>query len=259
MTKNMRKKNTRTIVLLVVCALLIACVIGGILWLCLGGRNTPEEDPQSTASQATDPTDTPAANQPQAPTEETVESGIRLEHGLSVTHMGGYTGVYVEDGSNEIVSGVLMLRVTNNGERDIQYAELSMPVGDAVAQFKLTTLPVGKTVVLLEQNGLHWEDGATYEKPVVSNVAFFQYPLSLQEDMLQLQVLEGGLNVTNISGQDITGDVVIYYKNATQGIYYGGITYRVRLQGGIKAGEIKQIMADHFSATGSEIVFITID
>ena len=255
----MRKKNTRTIVLLVVCALLIACVIGGILWLCLGGRNTPEEDPQSTASQATDPTDTPAANQPQAPTEETVESGIRLEHGLSVTHMGGYTGVYVEDGSNEIVSGVLMLRVTNNGERDIQYAELSMMAGENVAQFKLTTLPVGKTVVLLEQNGLHWEDGATYEKPVVSNVAFFQYPLSLQDNVLQLQVLEGGLNVTNISGQDITGDVVIYYKNATQGIYYGGITYRVRLQGGIKAGEIKQIMADHFSATGSEIVFITID
>ncbi len=258
MKKNKKKINTRTIVLLVVCVLLIACVIGGILWLCLGGRNTPEKDPQSTASQATDPTDTPAANQPQAPTEETVESGIRLEHGLSVTHMGGYTGVYVEDGSNEIVSGVLMLRVTNNGERDIQYAELSMPVGDAVAQFKLTTLPVGETVVLLEQSRMLWDEDATYPDPVANNVAFFQYALSLQEDILQLQALDGGLNVTNISGQDITGDVVIYYKNATQGIYYGGITYRVRLQGGMKADEIKQIMSDHFSATGSEVVFVTI-
>ena len=63
--------------------------------------------------------------------------------------------------------------------------------------------------------------------------------------------------MTNISGQDIIGDVVIYYKNAAEDLYYGGITYRVRIEGGMKADEIKQIMASHFSDTGSKIMFVT--
>lgn len=246
MKKQNKKMNKRTILLLVVCALLIACVTAGIIWLCIGAGNEPDDQ-----MQVTEPSETP-------PTEEVIVSGIELEHGLIVTHIGGYTGAYVEDGSNELVSGVLMLRVTNNGERDIQYAELSMAAGEAVAQFKLTTLPVGETAVLLEQSRMSWDEAVTYSEPVTANVAFFQHELSLQKDMLQLQTLDGCLNVTNISGQDIEGDVVIYYKNVAQDVFYGGITYRVRLQGGIKAGEIKQIMADHFSTGGSEVVFITI-
>ena len=82
--------------------------------------------------------------------------------------------------------------------------------------------------------------------------------MSLQEDKLQLQVLDGALNVINISGEDITGDVVIYYKNAAADVYYGGITYRVRIEGGIKADEIKQIMASHFSDSGSKVMFVTV-
>lgn len=234
-------------------AVLLAAIIAGVIWWCVGGKDTPADAPQ-----VTDPTNTPVVEQPQNPTEETVAAGIQLEHGLTITHMGSYTGAYVEDGSNEIVSGVLMLRVTNNGQRDIQYAELSMPVGDAVAQFQLTTLPVGATMILLEQSRMAWDANVAYPEPVASNVAFFQYDLSLQEDLLQLQILDGAINITNISGQDIAGDVVIYYKNSQQDVYYGGITYRVRIQGGMKAGEIQQIMADHFSATGSEVVFITI-
>jgi len=48
------------------------------------------------------------------------------------------------------------------------------------------------------------------------------------------------------------------YKNAAADLYYGGITYRVRIEGGIKAGEIKQLMAGHFSETGSKIMFVTV-
>ena len=86
----------------------------------------------------------------------------------------------------------------------------------------------------------------------------FSEPLSLQEDKLQLQVLDGALNVVNISGADIEGDIVIYYKNAASDLLYGGITYRVRIEGGMKADEIKQIMASHFSDSGSRIMFVTV-
>ena len=66
------------------------------------------------------------------------------------------------------------------------------------------------------------------------------------------------MNITNISGNDITGDVVIYYKNASSDMLYGGITYRVTVTGGLKAGEIKQLTGSHFSASGSRIMFVTI-
>ena len=45
------------------------------------------------------------------------------------------------------------------------------------------------------------------------------------------------LNVPNISDEDIPGDVVVYYKHASADMLYGGITYRVTISGGIKAGE----------------------
>jgi hypothetical protein len=51
---------------------------------------------------------------------------------------------------------------------------------------------------------------------------------------------------------------VIYYKNYTQGLYYGGITYRVRVPGGIQADEVKQLTASHFSSTGSRVMFVTV-
>lgn len=89
-------------------------------------------------------------------------------------------------------------------------------------------------------------------------MALFTEPLSLYEEMLELQILDGGINVTNISGEDIAGEVSIYYKNAAADLYYGGITYRVRIEGGIRANEIKQIMASHFDDTGSKILFVTI-
>ena len=78
------------------------------------------------------------------------------------------------------------------------------------------------------------------------------------EDKLEVQILNGAINVTNISDEDITGRLAICYKNVAAGVYYGGITYRIVLEGGLKAGEIRQMTASHFSETGSEIMFISI-
>ena len=247
-TKN---KKTKTVLLLVVTLLLLTALFAGLVFLLRGREENPAQQDNQTKPSQTEP----AANTLDSVLEDVT---VDLDKGLQITGIGAYTGAYVEDGSNEFVSGVLMLRVTNNGTEDIQYAEFTIPMEDTAAQFTLSTLPVGATAILLEQNRMLWNEETVYPEPEMSLVAVFDASLSLQEDQLKIQALDGGLNVTNISGQDIDGDIVIYYKNAQQGLYYGGITYRVRLQGGIKAGEIKQIMSDHFSATGSEVVFVTI-
>ena len=201
---------------------------------------------------------------PPAVSEDTLVVGamedveVVLGESLQIVNIGSYTGAFVEDGTNEIVSGMLMLVVTNISESDLQYAEITLPTEAGDAKFTISTLPVGESAVLLEQSRMAYTGQEDPAQAQIANIATFNVPLSLCEDQLQIQILDGAINVTNISGQDITGDVIIYYKNAASDLYYGGITYRVRIQGGIKAGEIKQIMASHFSDTGSKIMFVTV-
>ncbi|MBO5070133.1 MAG: hypothetical protein J6C37_07205 [Roseburia sp.] len=177
---------------------------------------------------------------------------------LQIINIGSYTGAFVEDGTNEIVSGVLMLVVTNISETDLQYAQITLPTEEGEAQFSISTLPAGESAVILEQNRMPYTGQEDCSMAVISNIATFDETLSLCENQLELQILDGAINVTNISGEDITGDVVIYYKNAADDLYYGGITYRVRIEGGMAADEIQQIMAGHFSDSGSKIMFVTV-
>ena len=183
---------------------------------------------------------------------------VDLGHGMQLINIGSYTGDYVEDGTNEIVSGVLMVIVTNTGEEAIEYASITVSTAEGNANFSVSTLLPGTSVVLLEKTRMAYTGQEDVAQASADAVAVFQKPLSLHEDKLQMQILDGVINVINISGQDITGDIVIYYKNAAADLYYGGITYRVRIKGGIGADEIKQITEDHFSSSGSKIMFVTI-
>ncbi len=192
--------------------------------------------------------------------QETAPVKVSLVNDLEILDVGSYTGAYVEDGSDEVLTGILMLKVVNNGEDAVEYAKLTMEIGDQTAEFSISTLKPGATIVLLEKNRMAYDRNTDYSAATVicENLAVFQEPLNLHEDKLRVQILDGAINVSNVSGEDIAGRIAIYYKNTAAGVYYGGITYRVILENGLKAGEIRQLMAEHFSDTGSEIMFVTI-
>lgn len=209
----------------------------------------------------------------QAATTTTATTGHRAEIGelqnevpalhnstIQIENVGSYTGMYMEDGSDEIVSGVLMMVVTNTGNDTVQYAQIELDLGDETAQFSMSTLPAGGSVVLLEQNRLPYDTEFDYStaEANIFNVAYMREPLNMQEDKLKIQALDGVINITNISGQDITGDIIVYYKNSAVDLFYGGITYRITLTGGLKADEVKQVMAAHFNQEGSKIMFVSI-
>lgn len=232
-----------------IAALVLLCVLVVVL-LTFGEDNMPTEAP----------TDVPTRQitGPKAELEEIQKAAINLGSGMQITDIGKYTGVYMEDGSDELVSGILMIVVTNTGENTIQYAEIELAGKNSAASFSMSTLAPGSSVVLLEQNRMAYDAAEDYSGAVAKNVVLFQEPLSLCEDQLKLQILDGALNVTNISGADITGDIIIYYKNSAADMFYGGITYRVRIEGGLKSGEVKQLIASHLSAKGSTILFVTV-
>lgn len=188
--------------------------------------------------------------------EELESVSVNLGSGLAITDVGKYTGVYMEDGTDEVITGIMMIAVTNEGDQDVQYAEISLPVGNQIAHFTLTTLPAGGTVILLEQNRMPYLPD-DYTTAVVENVVLFKEPLSLCEDRIRIEKVKEGMNVTNISGKDMDGDIYIYYKNSARDVYYGGITYRVRLDGGLKAGETRQVVSNHYSLSGTAVMFVT--
>lgn len=236
--------------------LVAALLIGGLILYF--GRN-PVKTVQPTTTAAPEQTASEAAAETLFTQEEVL--GKNLGYGIYVTDVGPYTGMFMEDGSDEILANILMIIVKNEGEQDIQFADISMEIGDQKAQFSLTTLPVGKQMVLLEKNRMTWDSAVDYSSiyPMVENIVLFQEPVSAQADRFEIDMQDGLLNVRNISGQDIPGKIVVYYKNAADDLYYGGITYRVSIEGGLTNNEIRQVLTKHASKSGSEVVFITVE
>lgn len=249
------------ILLLVLLLALVAAVVfllrPDVAASLFGTEGITEQAPDATPSQAVSAPADPSAAEGPVQLETVEEVRIDLGNGLVIADIGSYTGMYMEDGTDEIVSGVLMMVVTNNADAPLQYAEISLPVGGETASFALSTLPVGESVVVLEQKRMPYDKNMDYTNATAQNVVWFTEALSLCEDRIQIQSLDGALNITNISGADIDGEIIIYYKNSSADMLYGGITYRVRIAEGLAAGEIKQIISDHYSSGGSTIMFVT--
>jgi hypothetical protein len=110
---------------------------------------------------------------------------------------------------------------------------------------------------VLEKDRMKYSSAPEFTAAETGAVALFEEHPGMAEDKLEIQALDGVINITNISNEDITDDILVYYKNYIDGIYYGGITYRLRIEGGLKAGEIRQGSAAHFNPGNSTVVFVT--
>jgi hypothetical protein len=253
MSKKKTKKKAaaggkRYLPVLVIVAILIVGVIAAVVAL---------RDPDNGGNVATG-NFVPMGTAPEINIDDLHDVESQPQKGLSVRKIGSYTGIYMEDGTNAVLSRIMMIVVENTSDRTVQYAEIEMTDGTATALFSLSTLPAGESVVLLEKNRMSYDAGKGLNLITVKNAAVFHQEPNLCEDKVKIQALNGALNVTNISETDITGDIVIYYKNASADMLYGGITYRVTIKGGIKAGEVKQVVASHYSIRGSRIMFVTV-
>jgi cytoskeletal protein RodZ len=246
---NPKKSSTGRIILLI----LLTVLLGALIWLAsiLSQREIPTLEHSGMAGQDSQSAQSGESGQQELPDiqteqEVTEPQPIELEDGLQILHIAGYAGMYMEDGSNEVVSNVMMLILENTGSEDLQLARISIAYSDFTAEFEVTNLPAGEMAVLLEKNR-HAATGEDYRSIQVKNVVFFPEAMSLREDRLKITGSNGTLKVENISGEDIAGDIYIYYKHSASDLLYGGITYRVAVRGGLKAGESTTVIAGHYT------------
>ena len=218
----------------------------------------PTESAQSQETEkATELAQTQETENTTEPTQPQETGLFELGNGVRIVDYISYTGAFMEDRTDEVVTDVLGIRVTNTGDQYIQTMDVTLTAEGTQAQFSLSTLFPGETVIVLEKNRMNYSTAPEFERAETCNIARFNEDPGMCQDKLKVQCLSGVINITNISEEDIPGDIFIYYKNYVGGIYYGGITYRIRLQGGLKAGEICQGTAAHFNPDNSKVVFVT--
>ena len=215
-------------------------------------------------------TEAPAQQETEAPAQQEAEATeavenvetvelqlpIAVQEGLQINDISKYAGIYMEDGTDEVVSDLLMIELENTSEEDLHLAQIILTYPNGTAQFQVTNLPAHRKVILLEQNRMAYVEAMPISAEA-KNVAYVE-KFSMYEDKVQISTMDGVINVRNVSGEDITDDIYVYYKNTFGDLYYGGITYRVRIEGGLKKDEIRQLMASHFDADTCQLLMVTI-
>lgn len=227
----------------IIIAWLLALVM--MLGLCACGDKTPDTtEPEQPTTDVSLPDD--ANNQT-----------AFLGRDLYITHVGNYTGAYMEDGSDEVVSDVLMIILKNEGDMPLQLARITLEYADFTANFEATNVPAGEMVVLLEKNRHEYVSDNFYGA-AATDVVFFQKDMSLQEDKLKITGANGSLTVENLTNEEM-GEIYIYYKNsASDGLFYGGITYRTRVAAGLKPGKSTTVTTGHYYANACTILDVQI-
>ena len=226
---------------------MLAMLLVSVMLMTLCACKDNKDDPQPT-------TVPPTTNVGIA--EDDIGRTAFLGNNLYITDIGNYNGAYMEDGSDEYVSEVMMVVLKNEGESDLQLARISLEYSDFTAEFEVTNLPAGQRVVLLEKNRNKYVSG-TYLSAKAENVVFFQSPMSLKEDQVKLTGENGSILVENLTDSAL-GEVYIYYKNSAVDLFYGGITYRARVEGGLKAGQKTTVMTNHFYPNACTILDVQI-
>jgi hypothetical protein len=179
-----------------------------------------------------------------------------LSEDLTITKAFNYDGEFPEDGTFKQENDVFALKVVNNSDKTIQLVRIYVTTDKNECLFEITTLPGKKTVTVFEKNAYSLSEDEKILEIREENKIFFEQSLSLNRDKFEITTLDSVLNIKNISQQDVTSNVYVYFKKKdADGNYFGGITFRSNA-GGLKAGEFKQIPAPHFSKADSEVLFV---
>ena len=229
------KKKTKTVLLILIAAVVVAALIIGAVLLSLKGK--PEEPENGEG-------------------EQSAEFPINLGNGVTVTGITTYAGMFVEDGSDAIVSGIPVVTLENKGDTAVQYLSFTLTMSDGEKySFDLTTLLPGEKCTVLEKTQAAYNPEAEVAAAEVNGFAAFGEEPSLHEDVFEITYSGNTISVKNISGAKVSAGRV-FYKNRMGDLLIGGITYMASFSE-LDAGESISIVANHFSEGNSRIVFVT--
>lgn len=217
---------------------------------------TPSETSATTPSTPNAP---PSPTSPSAPQPTNPDGSLSFPYAISGTDLviqsvRSYDGVFLEDGSNQDVTGISTMVLVNNGQTGIEYAEITLNQGSTVLRYRATSIPAGATLVVQEATAAkHVNLKYTACSANVAAASTFE----MSESKVKVEEIENGkLLVTNLTNETISR-VRVFYKFAFEKgkIYVGGITYTAELTA-LKPGQSAKLTASHFAAGSSEVIMV---
>lgn len=280
MAKYTKKNNDTktTIIVIAFAVLLIGAIVAAVLLFPSGRQQTAQPTVQTEPTSITEPTELTVQ-----PTEQTEEEAfpfeipgfariedipeIIVDEQLCVLGVGSYSGPYFEDGSDEAVTDVLAIVVENIREDWVENADLTLSCGEETAQFSVSALPGHRCAILLEQNRMTYSDGVELCSPICTFCTNDMTGKNVDFDAdFLLEPYEGDfLVLRNVSGHEIAGDAVLYYKSVApygrngELLFMGGIAYANRFEGPFAVDEMRQASPAHYTIGGSAILFMSYD
>lgn len=230
-----------------VIALVTLSVAMFIFVMLLGAAGTVIRDEPTETVFALSVSDTPT----QTVTENMTFPFLIPETKLVAQSLGLYEGELLELDSSEFVVDAAALEVTNQSDREVAFAYITLAVGEADYHFVATNLPAGSTSLLIEM------EGKAYRADSCSAcTAWVRYGKTRSEDE-NLLVTEQGMDILrleNISEKTLE-NVVLYYKNylIEESLYLGGVTYQMEI-GTLQPGQCLEISPFRYVSGYSKII-----
>ena len=174
-------------------------------------------------------------------------------HDLVIERLAPYSGLYVEDGSNEELSDVAMLLIRNTGSQPVEYTQIVITYPSQTLQFYLSALPGGESAVVQERSRLPLPQ----EKPTnASALVVERTEMAIAPEISVTDNGDNTLTVTNLTDKDIPTVRIFYkYYMEEENLFVGGIAFTVKLN---RLGANKSLVVQpaHYTSQNSKIVMV---
>lgn len=170
---------------------------------------------------------------------------------LVVEQISSYSGYFIEDGSDQEVSGIAAIVLTNNGG-DLDFVGIGISEDDRSLAFSASQVPAGSSIIIQEQNMAAYMNGNYYSCTATTTESA---GFGLAEDSVVLNDNgDNSFDVSNI-GEATIPEVKVYFKNylPDEDVYVGGITYSVTLTD-IEPQTAVTVTPGHYDSNYSEFI-----
>ena len=183
-----------------------------------------------------------------------VSSNFKVDDAaITIQRINGYSGIFIEDGSDKEVKNVAAIEVKNTSNKPLEFAQIQLYNGSKKLVFDVSTLPANSSAIVMEKNKASFNSskGVTYGGTTAGYVNSLEKASSIKCK----KVKNNGIEVTNTSSKNIPCVRVFYKYKSSEGYYVGGITYTAKVKD-LKAGASQTIYPSHFASDGGEIMMV---
>lgn len=183
-----------------------------------------------------------------------VSSNFKVDDAaITIQRVNGYSGIFIEDGSDKEVKNVAAIEVKNTSNKPLEFAQIQLYNGSKKLVFDVSTLPANSSAVVMEKNKASFNSskGVTYGGTTAGYINSLEKASSIKCK----KVKNNGIEVTNTSSKNIPCVRVFYKYKSSEGYYVGGITYTAKVKD-LKAGASQTIYPSHFASDGGEIMMV---